>query len=151
MPEGVIKDNSVLRMLDNSIIEGYLYNFRDPTDGTGDLDEMAKVVNAFWGAVELVFPSEWNSTPRYSRLVHGVGIVSMGFLMDAMADRLYGRHRLDMNGFVGELSKVRDECRWMTGEWVLAPGITRRWNDFQNTSRDIQMLTNHLLSLYRKS
>lgn len=151
MPEGVIKDNSVLRMLDNSIIEGYLYNFRDPTDGSGDLAEMAKVVNAFWSAVELVFPGEWRSTPRHSRLVHGVGIISMGFLMDAMADRLHGRHRLDVNAFVGELSKISDKCHWMSGEWVLGSGITRRWNDFQNTSRDIQLLTNHLLALYRSA
>jgi DGQHR domain-containing protein len=149
MPEGVIKDNSVLRMLDNSIIEGYLYNFRDPTDGTGDLAEMAKIVNSFWSAVDLVFPGEWRSTPRHSRLVHGVGIVSMGFVMDAMADRLHGRHRLDVSAFVGELSKIQGNCHWSAGEWKLGSGITRRWNDFQNTTKDIQMLTNHLLSLYR--
>jgi DGQHR domain-containing protein len=149
MPEGVIKDNSVLRMLDNSIIEGYLYNFRDPTDGSGDIVEMARVVNAFWSATAMVFPSEWRSTPRHSRLVHGVGIVSMGFLMDAMADRLHGRHRLDVNAFVGELSKISDRCHWMSGEWQLAAGLNRRWNDFQNTTRDIQLLTNHLLALYR--
>jgi DGQHR domain-containing protein len=148
-PEGVIKDNSVLRMLDNSIIEGYLYNFRDPKDGSGDLIEMAKIVDAFWNGVAMVFPGEWRSTPRHSRLVHGVGIVSMGFVMDAMADRLHGRQRLDVNGFVGELSKIRDQCHWTCGEWNLGTGITRRWNDFQNTTRDIQMLTNHLLALYR--
>jgi DGQHR domain-containing protein len=148
-PEGIIKDNSVLRMLDNSIIEGYLYNFRDPTDGSGDLVEMAKVVNSFWSAVSLVFASEWNSKPRNSRLVHGVGIVSMGFVMDAMADRLHGRHRLDVNAFVGELGKIKDYTHWSGGEWELSEGIKRRWNDLQNTSKDIQLLTNHLLSLYR--
>jgi len=148
-PEGVIKDNSVLRMLDNSIIEGYLYSFRDPTDGSGDLDEMAKIVNAFWAAVSLVFPSEWRATPRHSRLVHGVGIVSMGFLMDAMADRLNGRHRLDVSAFVGELTKISDQCHWASGEWVIGAGLTRRWNDFQNITRDVQMMTNHLLALYR--
>ena len=150
-PEGVIKDNSVLRMLDNSIIEGHLYNYRDPTDGSGDLVEMAKVVNAFWSAVTLVFPAELHSKPRHSRLVHGVGIVSMGFLMDSMADRLHGRHRLDVNAFVGELGKLRDHMHWTSGEWDLGSGVTRRWNDFQNTTRDIQLLTNHLLSLHRNS
>lgn len=150
-PEGVIKDNSVLRMLDNSIIEGYLYNFRDPTDGSGDILEMAKVVNAYWTAVSLVFRAEWHSKPRHSRLVHGVGIVSMGFLMDAMADRVHGRHRLDVNAFAGELGKIRDYTHWMSGEWELTEGVSRRWNDFQNTTKDIQLLTNHLLAIYRSA
>ena len=136
-------------MLDNSIIEGYLYNYRDPSDGSGDIQEMAKVVNAFWSAASLVFPSGWHSVPRHSRLVHGVGIVAMGFVMDAMADRLHGRHRLDVNSFVGELSKIADDCHWTSGDWQLGTGITRRWNDLQNTTRDIQILTNHLLALYR--
>ena len=148
-PEGVIKDNSVLRMLDNSIIEGYLYKFRDPNDGSGDLEEMAKVVNAFWSAVEFVFPAAWNAVPRKSRLVHGAGIVSMGFLMDAMAYNLEDQGKLEMNGFVRELSKVEDQCFWTEGEWELAGGIRRKWNDFQNTSKDVQILTNHLLGLYR--
>lgn len=151
-PEGVIKDNSVLRMLDNSIIEGYLYNFRNPVDGSGDLEQMAGVVNAFWTAVSLVFPREWHSKPRHSRLVHGVGIVSMGFLMDAMAERLsLAGEPNSVEGFTAELSKIANQCCWAAGEWQLRSGISRRWNDFQNTTKDIQLLTDHLRALYRNS
>lgn len=148
-PDGVIKDNSVLRMLDNSIIEGYLYNFRNPEDGSGDIARMTEFVNQYWAAVALVFPQDWHSVPRRSRLVHGAGIVSMGFLMDAIADRLHGQ-AIDLNAFVPELMKVRDDCCWSSGEWQLSNGERRRWNSFQNTSRDVQLLTDHLLSLYRK-
>lgn len=148
-PEGVIKDNSILRMLDNSIIEGYLYKFRDPSDGSGDLANMAEVVNGFWNAVALVFPGAWNTVPRKSRLVHGAGIVSMGFLMDAMAYNLEESDSIDVNGFISELSKIADDCFWTEGEWQLSEGVGRKWNDFQNTSKDLQILTNHLLSVYR--
>ena len=148
-PEGVIKDNSVLRMLDNSVIEGYLYNYRDPSDGSGDLAKMAQVVNAFWGAVALVFPEAWNTVPRKSRLVHGAGIVAMGFLMDAMAYNLEPSESIDLNGFVHELTLVADDCAWTVGEWEVAEGVSRKWNYFQNTSRDVQALTNHLLAMYR--
>ena len=30
MPEGKIKDNSILKMLENSLSDGALYGFRDP-------------------------------------------------------------------------------------------------------------------------
>ncbi len=149
-PDGVIKDNSVLRMLDNSIIEGYLYNFRNPENGSGDIPQMANFVNQYWSAVAFVFPQDWHSTPRRSRLVHGAGIVSMGFLMDAIADRLHGQ-TMDVNAFVGELVKIRDDCSWSAGEWHLSNGEQRRWNAFQNTSRDVQLLTDHLLNLYRRA
>lgn len=150
-PDGVIKDNSVLRMLDNSIIEGYLYNFRNPEDGSGDIAKMAEFVNQYWSAVAFVFPNDWHSVPRRSRLVHGAGIVSMGFLMDAIADRLHANGTPDMNSFVEELAKLQSLCCWSAGEWQLSNGERRRWNAFQNTSRDVQLLTDHLLSLYRKA
>ena len=41
-------------MLENSITDGYLYNFRDPVDGSGDLDKMSEVVDAFKGQSESV-------------------------------------------------------------------------------------------------
>lgn len=150
-PDGFIKDNSVLRMLDNSISDGVLYIFRDPSTGLGDVDQMAEVVNRFWRAVALTFSSDWESTPRKSRLVHGVGIISMGFLMDACASRLDTTTGLipSTDDFCRQLSTISSSCHWSSGQWKLAPGVFRDWNDFENTPRDIQMLTNHILSLYR--
>ena len=148
-PEGPIKDNSVLRMLENSITDGYLYLFRDPVDGSGDLAAMARVVNAFWGAVRDVFPAEWYSVPRRSRLVHGAGIVAMGHLMDVLADQLHPGQVENLEAYGRELRKIETSCRWMRGEWELPGGERRQWNHFQNTGRDIQTLADCVLGLYR--
>jgi len=150
-PNGNIKDNSVLRMLDNSINEGSLYEFRDPVSGDGDVAKMCELVNNFFGAVVEIFPQDWEHKPRRSRLVHGVGVVSLGYLMDAIVDRLGGRRTPTITEFASEIKLIADGCHWSAGEWNFGPGATRRWNELQNTSKDIQMLTNHLLSVYRST
>src|SRR5688500_1268249 len=76
-PDGVIKDNSMLRALENSITDGALYRFRDPETGEGDVEPMLDVLKAFWAAVELTFPVAWGVPTRKSRLMHGAGVVSL--------------------------------------------------------------------------
>src|SRR4051812_31972679 len=85
-PDGIIKDNSVLRMLENSLYDGALYQFRDPETGEGDVEAMLRLVKDYWCAVRDTFPDAWGLPTRRSRLMHGVGIVSLGFVMDAIAD-----------------------------------------------------------------
>lgn len=86
MTTGVIKDNSLLKLLENSLSDGVLYRFRE-ADGTSDVEAMLVVLKHFWSAVELVFRSAWRLPPNRSRLMHGAGVVALGFLMDAIADR----------------------------------------------------------------
>jgi DGQHR domain-containing protein len=148
-PDGFIKDNSVMRMLDNSISDGVLYHFRDSDTGLGDIETMIELVSNYWIAVSHVFSGDWESTPRKSRLVHGVGIVSMGYLMDAIADRLIIAGPPSVERFGYELTKIASRCRWSNGFWDLGPGVLRKWNDLQNTPRDVQLITNQLLGLYR--
>ncbi len=148
-PEGNIKDNSVLRMLDNSITEGSLYEFRDAKTGDGDVRQMCELVNNFFSAVVAIFPEDWEHKPRRSRLVHGVGIIALGYLMDSIVDRLGGRSIPTTEKFSDEISQIADECHWSSGEWDFGGGIIRRWNELQNTSKDIQMLSNHILGIYR--
>lgn len=148
-PDGLIKDNSVMRMLDNSITDGVLYHFRDSSTGLGDVDSMLTIINRYWQAVGRVFQQDWESTPRKSRLVHGVGIVAMGYLMDAIADRLINDGTPTVEQFEAELTTIAVRCRWSAGYWDLGPGVQRKWNELQNTPRDIQVLTNHILALYR--
>jgi DGQHR domain-containing protein len=148
-PEGIVKDNSVLKMLENSLSDGALYSFRDPRTGSGDEDKMIDVLTAFWSAVRDVFADAWDKPPRQSRLMHGVGIVSLGFIMDAIYDR-YSRHGIpDTSDFRQDLAALYEVCRWTTGFWDFGPNAQRRWNELQNTSRDIQMLTNYLLYEYK--
>ena len=78
------KDNSVLRMLENNLINGAIYSFRDPQTSEYDEDGMLAVLKDYWTAVSHVLPEAWNKPPRRSRLMHGVGIASLGFLMDTI-------------------------------------------------------------------
>ena len=45
---------------------------------TGDTDAMLALLKNYWGAVADIFPTAWDSAPRRSRLVHGVGILALG-------------------------------------------------------------------------
>jgi DGQHR domain-containing protein len=149
IPEGKIKDNSVLKMLVNSLSDGALYRFRDPQTGAGDEEAMLSILMKFWSAVRRVFPEAWDKPPRQSRLMHGVGIVSLGFLMDAVFDR-YSRSRVpDEADFSADLTELVGICHWTSGSWDFGSDIQRRWNELQSTSRDIQMLTNYLLFEYK--
>jgi len=147
--EGVIKDNSVLKMLENSISDGALYHLRDPRSGVGDADAMLTIVKSYWAAVRIVFPDAWGLPPRRSRLMHGVGIVSMGYLMDAISDRFLPERFPTIDEFAEDLTALRPVCHWTSGVWNFG-SVERRWNDLQNTPRDIQLLTDHLLYEYRR-
>jgi DGQHR domain-containing protein len=148
-PEGKIKDNSVLKMLENSLSDGALYRFRNLQTGDGDDDAMLGLLVDFWSAVRQIFPDAWDKPPRQSRLMHGVGIVSMGFLMDAIFDR-YSRERVPTDSdFQADLRELADICRWTAGYWDFGPGAQRKWNELQNVSRDIKLLTSYLLYQYK--
>ena len=109
--DGVIADNSVLTMIQNSLTDGILYCY-------GELEERLDILKSFWGAVEKVFPHAWNEPPRKSRLMHGAGIASMGFLMDTIGDlHARKRHTLDQRLFERELRAIETHCRWTEGSW----------------------------------
>jgi DGQHR domain-containing protein len=148
-PDGVIKDNSILRMLANSISDGALYRFRKAETGEGDIEAMLDMVKAFWTAVRGVFPDAWGLPPRHSRLMHGVGIVSLGFVMDAITDRHSRISVPSVDEFAGDLTAIKDICRWTHGYWDFGPQAQRKWNELQNTPKDIQLLTNYLLFEYK--
>ena len=149
--EGVIKDNSVLRMLENSLNDGILYWYRDPIDDEPEVDAMLSILFEFWAAVRDVFPEAWGLSPRKSRLMHGAGVVSMGLVMDAIAEsyRRDGPMALTKDLFREELDPLRNQCRWTSGFWEFRSGERRRWNEVQNVTRDIQALSDHLLGRYR--
>ena len=146
---GVIQDNSVLRMAENSLTDGVLYRFRDGHMNEDTAEPMLDVLKAFWTAAAETFPNAWGLPPRRSRLMHGAGIVSMGFLMDAIADRHRSAGIPDSDCFQGDLASISGVCRWTDGYWDFGPGAQRKWNEIQNTSKDVQFLSNYLLTQYR--
>jgi len=149
-PRGVTKDNSVLRMLENSLTDGALYRFRTSTGDTGDMDAMLKVLKHYWQAVSQVFPNAWGLPPKRSRLMHGAGIVSLGFLMDAITDRHRRRPIPEVRHFVSGLNSIADDCRWTSGFWDFGVGRHIKWSDLQNTSAHIHLITDYLLAHYRR-
>ena len=139
---GVVADNSVLKMLENSLSDGVLYCY-------DDIDEQLDVLIEFWGAVKELFPDAWGLLPRLSRLMHGAGFISMGFLMDTIADRHRKSKKLTKRLFKKELAPLVDICHWTEGTWDFGGGNKLKWNEVQNVPRHIQLLANHLLLRYR--
>ena len=148
-PSGVVQDNSVLKMLENSLSDGVLYRFRDPATNSSNAEAMLQVLNAFWSAAAAVFPNAWGLPPVRSRLMHGAGIVSMGFLMDAIAERHRDVGMPAEKQFREDLEPLKEVCRWTDGYWDFGPGVKRKWNEVQNTPKDVQMLANYLMVQYK--
>jgi DGQHR domain-containing protein len=147
--DGVIKDNSVLMMLSASLEDGALYEHFDSLGGEGDTDAMLRMLKSYWAAVAECFPQAWEETPRKSRLVHGVGIGSMGTLMDEIVFCLGDDLIPSQAEFKEEIERITGACAWTEGEWGFGPQGTTGWNELQNTPGEIQTLTDHILGLYR--
>jgi DGQHR domain-containing protein len=148
-PGGIIKDNSILRMLENSLNEGVLYRFRSDDGAGGAIEPMIAILCAYWGAVSDVFPEAWAKSPKKSRLMHGAGILSMGLLMDAIADRHRKRIHLKRDMFAEDLMPLKNLCRWTEGSWDMGGGDKRKWNEIENTPTDIKLLSTYLLERYK--
>lgn len=73
----------------------------------------------------------------------------MGFLMDAIADRHRNNRLLSTVEFAADLRPLQEVCRWTEGHWDFGPGLQRKWNEIQNTTKDIRVLSNYLLIQYR--
>jgi len=149
-PKGVIKDNSVLRMIEHSLSDGALYRYRTPGTSEGDTEGMLRLLKAFWTATAAVFENAWGLPPRRSRLMHGAGIIGMGLLMDAIAEDRQEKGKPTSEMFYKELEFLRDKCHWVEGSWTFTGERHRKWNEVQNTPKDIQMLAMHLLTLYQQ-
>ncbi|MCY1046708.1 DGQHR domain-containing protein DpdB [Corallococcus sp. bb12-1] len=148
-PHGLIKDNSILRMLENSLNDGVLYRFNSGDEATADIEQMLNALYAYWAAVSEVFKAAWGLPPKKSRLMHGAGIISMGLIMDAISDRYRERKHPTAAQFATDLVGLKEFCRWTAGFWDFGPGQQRKWNEVQNTSKDIELLTNYLMIQYK--
>jgi DGQHR domain-containing protein len=147
-PDGIVKDNSILRMIENSLSDGVLYRIRQGMGDDEDLEPMLGVLFTFWTAVKEVFASEWGLSPKKCRLLHGAGVVCLGFMMDAIADRYRSKGLPTKTQFVRDLTALAPVCRWSEGFWDFGPGRLRKWNEIQNTSKDIELLSNYLRLQY---
>jgi hypothetical protein len=106
----------------------------------------------FYKAVRAVFRKDWEGlSPKTSRLVHSVGIISMGRVLEVAFHVCQAR---TFGDFCDVLDSIRDQTRWTQGKWLIGNSDNTReraWNEFQCTHPDIQMLSDHLDRLVRQS
>src|SRR6266545_470260 len=147
-PDGVVKDTSVLKMLDNSLSNGALFFFRD-RGGEHDMEGMLRLLKDYWSAVACVFQDAWGKPPKESRLSGGPGIVALGFVMDAIVDRHRHRGLPNRAEFQVDLEPLQPVCHWTAGCWEFSSDKQRKWNGLQNTPGDVRLLSNHLTAQYK--
>jgi DGQHR domain-containing protein len=147
-PEGVIKDTSMLKVLEASMSYGALYQFRHHGVEGGDTEAMLDVLFDFWGAVSGVWADEWWLAPRKCRLTHGAGITALGFLMDAIVDhRAIGGEMPGLDVFTDDLTLIAPACHWTSGTWDFG----MRWDEIQVVPAHVAALTEFLLGAYGKA
>ncbi|MBN8472362.1 DGQHR domain-containing protein [Corallococcus exiguus] len=144
----VIKDTSILAALEDSLSAGTL---GDMEHAGMDADAMVARVSAWWAAVASTWPDAWARQPKESRLSHGAGVRALSLLMDSACHFLAqeGNAAPTQADFERELALVRDACAWTSGTWAFPAG-ERRWNDLQNTPKEVALLAQHLGALYRE-
>ncbi|OEC45837.1 DGQHR domain-containing protein DpdB [Aeromonas sp. DNP9] len=163
-PSGTIADTSIIKMVDASLKEGALYRFRDHQNGTGDPEMMLSLLNNFWEAVKIVFNEDWDKKPRHSRLLHGVGILSLGSFMDHIDEQHMLFKTIEkewtpvptIDFYIEQLNFIKHFCHWGHGLWEFGMdsdgiAITRKWNQLQNVQKDIVLVSDYLITAYDKA
>lgn len=151
--DAVVKDNSLISAIEESLSpSGMLFPYKNLSNGTTDTAAMRDILVVYWTAVRDTFPEAWGLSPTNSRLMHGVGIRSMGRLMDRIMDRVLGAANIGSKDAydkaMAELELVKPYCRWTKGRW---PELNIPWNELQNTPRHISTLSNLLIRIYLQS
>ena len=144
---GRIKDTSIQRLILNSLNDGACRELIRKSKGK---ELCFKLINQFFKAVKRTFPEAWDKKLRTtnSRLIHGAGIVSMGYVMEYLFNRddarTYEEFYVGLAPLIERTAWTAKEKQWEFGD------ETRNWNSIQNTHRDIQMLAGYLLRCLKK-
>jgi DGQHR domain-containing protein len=139
-PSGTLSDTAFQKLIMNSYMDGALRELMRESDGDKRSFEL---LSNFFEAVQNSFSKSWrDQKPRTSRLVHGAGIMSMGYVMEFLwsADRAYST-----DAFCAGLTPLIDRCAWTTGNWEFGVGNIRPWNAIQNLPRDWVELSQFLI------
>lgn len=148
-PDGKVASNAIQRVIMTSRSHGALRILSQSPDGD---EKCFLLMSDFYRAVQAVFKKDWDGlTPKTSRLVHSVGIISMGRVMEVAFQ--IGESR-NFGDFCGVLESIHDQTHWTHGKWLIGNSDNireRAWNEFQSTHPDIQMLSEHLDRLVRHS
>jgi DGQHR domain-containing protein len=139
-PKGIIRDTVLQRVIMNSISDGALRLYAN--DDRMLLDRGTAIISEFFHAVRHVFADDWEGkNPKTSRLVHGAGIVAMGYVMEELHSSTGAE---DRESFARGLKLLRGHTAWSEGEWRFGSEV-RRWNGIQNVPADVRQLTMYLV------
>jgi DGQHR domain-containing protein len=143
--DAMITDTGLIKVIRSSIKSplGALAPYKASPTRTADHAAMYRILVAFWGAVREVFGEAWGLPPTESRLMHSAGIEAMGVLMDRVMSRASSSSDLRKHA-TETLLRIAPHCHWTSGRW---PDLDRDWNEIQNVSRDIRLLSDHLARL----
>jgi DGQHR domain-containing protein len=143
-PGGVISDTAIQKLVMNSAAQGAVRELVTHEDRE---DRAVSLIDEFFTAVSRVFGGEWTGmSPRHSRLRHGAGIVAMGFVMDLLYANQGATKAAE---FAVGLELLKPYTAWTSGNWKMSD-YEMPWNDIQNTSQDIDLLTRHLVSTTKR-
>jgi len=145
-PKGIIRDTVLQRVIMNSISDGALRLYA--SDDRLLLDRGTAIISEFFHAVRHVFAADWEGrNPKTSRLVHGAGIVAMGYVMEELHSSTGAE---DRESFARGLRLLEGRTAWSEGEWKFDNEI-RRWNGLQNVPADVRQLTMHLVNELKRA
>ena len=144
----VITDTVIIKMIEDSLTNpsGCLFPYRNIATGEYDQAAIWAVLNTFWSAVKQVFPDAWGKAPAASRLMHGVGIRSLGKLMDRIMSVIDPMSENATASVIKELKLVSPCCRWTSGVWEELGNM--EWNQLQNLHKHQAILSNFLIRTY---
>ena len=144
-PTGIISDTAIQKIIINSVADGAMRNFTGKEDY---IERSFSLLSEFFAAVQETFPEAWKGhKPKTSRLVHGAGIVAMGYLMEFIYSRFGATDRTE---FATKLSLIAQGCHWTSGIWLFSDSDHRDWNKIQNVPADIMTLASHLVGLSKR-
>jgi hypothetical protein len=141
----IIRDTVLQRVIMNSLSDGALrlYAGEDKLLLKQGIDLMSE----FYHAVKHVFATDWvEHTPKTSRLVHGAGIIALGYVMDYLNSVTGATTRDD---FTGGLRLLAGKTAWSEGEWEFGTE-RRRWDGLQNVPTDSPSRTMRIFSSAEK-
>ena len=145
--QGRIKDTVLQRLIMNSFSDGACRELIHEDNG----EELCiNLISEFFKGVQQTFPKAWDKKqrPHTSRLIHGAGIVSMGYVMEYLffkkAARTYQEFASGLAPLLGRTAWTEKDGNWYFGDEI------RTWNSLQNINRDIYMLAGYLLRCIKK-
>lgn len=148
-PEGIIKDNTLIKAFNHSLQDGVLFNYTANiiTGNTEpDIEGMVSILYAYWGAVAQVFKDDWKLDPKKTRLTHGAGIIGLSFVMEELIHQIGEKDLYITHDFLPHIESLGEKCSWSSGQWDFGNGMIRDALDIQNVNKDISMLTHYLMS-----